>query len=900
MAHREGNKKTCTTCPYCGVGCGVIVQQDDTDTVSVTGDVTHPANLGKLCSKGLTLGETLGAEDRLLYPIINGAPASWEAALSAVASKFSAVIHEHGPDAVALYLSGQLLTEDYYIANKLMKGYIGSANIDTNSRLCMASSVAGHKRAFGADIVPGCYEDLEAADLIILTGSNLAWCHPILYQRIASAKAARPEMKIVVIDPRETASCDIADLHLAIAPGSDVPLFQGLFKYLDIGGFHNQEFIQSHTQNYETTIRAAIQFDLEKVASSTRLSKQDIEIFYELFAQTDKTVTLYSQGVNQARDGTDKVNAIINCHLLTGRIGKIGAGPFSVTGQPNAMGGREVGGLANQLASHMDIENPEHRDLVQRYWDSPTIANKQGLKAVDLFEAIHAGEVKAVWIMATNPVDSMPDANRVKAALDLCELVIVSDIYGHTDTVACADIVLPSTGWGEKEGAVTNSERRISRQRRFLTPLGDAKDDWWQLCEVAKRMGYKTGFEFRKPAEIFREYAGLCAFENDGSRDLDLSGLQDVSDGDYDVLDPIQWPVSKSSPKGLKRFFESGQYFTDNGKAKFVVPALKDQNKMDPNFPYVLNTGRIRDQWHSMTRTGRAQRLSQHISEPFVEIHPSDGDILGLKDADIAELTTPRGIMMARVVLTKRQMKGSVFVPMHFTDHYASQGRVDVLTAPIVDPVSGQPALKSSAVAVKKYDARWFGFAVIKSDEFESVRPPSHAHYWTKSRIKNGVKLELAGCETPDSWEEFTRGLLPKFQKNHKLPSIEVIEFSNAKDAKLSLAFFRDNNLIALLYVDKCPVTLSREWACEQLGQPPALKDRQYLLAGRPAANQPDKGAIICSCMGVGLNDIQGAIRNGCHTVKSVGEATSAGTNCGSCQPELRAILKEALHGQAA
>ena len=385
------SRETKTTCPYCGVGCGVIATADSQGGVSVRGDETHPANFGKLCSKGSALAGTLGDEDRLLYPQIGGQRASWDDALDKAANKFSDVIAKYGPDAVAFYVSGQLLTEDYYIANKLIKGYIGSGNIDTNSRLCMASSVVGHKKAFGADTVPGCYEDLEHADLLVLTGSNLAWCHPIIYQRIAAAKAARPEMKIVVIDPRETATCDIADIHLAIAPGADVALFQGLFNYLDRQGCADEDFIAAHTENFDAALRASITFNIDAVSRLSGISAAELEAFYALYAKTEKTVTIYSQGVNQAHDGTDRVSTIINCHLLTGRIGKLGAGPFSVTGQPNAMGGREVGGLANQLASHMDIGNAAHRDLVQRFWSAPTMASKAGRLAVDMFDAIHKG-----------------------------------------------------------------------------------------------------------------------------------------------------------------------------------------------------------------------------------------------------------------------------------------------------------------------------------------------------------------------------------------------------------------------------------------------------------------------------------------------------------------------------
>ncbi len=885
-AQSGGNRETKTTCPYCGVGCGVIASVDAQESLSVRGDETHPANYGKLCSKGSALADTLGDEDRLLYPQIGGKRASWEQALDQAASKFSDIIAKHGPDAVAFYVSGQLLTEDYYIANKLMKGYIGSGNIDTNSRLCMASSVVGHKKAFGADTVPGCYEDLEQADLIILTGSNLAWCHPIIYQRIAAAKAARPEMKIVVIDPRETATCDIADMHLALVPGSDVALFQGLFNYLDQQGCADNDFIAQHTENFEPAMHAAISYNLDAVSRLSGISEAELEAFYALYAKTEKTVTIYSQGVNQARDGTDRVSTIINCHLLTGRIGKLGAGPFSVTGQPNAMGGREVGGLANQLASHMDIGNAAHRDLVQRFWGSPTMAPKAGRLAVDMFDAIHDGTIKAVWIMATNPVDSLPNANHVRAALGRCELVIVSDIYGHTDTAACADILLPSTGWGEKDGTVTNSERRISRQNAFLPASGEMRHDWWQLCEFAKRMGFEEGFNFEGPAEIFREYAGLCAYENNGTRDLDLSGFMDISKEDYDAIEPIQWPVTKAAPQGRARFFEDHKYFTPSGKAQFIAPAALEAPQRRADYPFILNTGRIRDQWHTMTRTARSGRLSQHISEPFIDIHPHDAKSLGLEDADIAVLESAYGQMLARVCVTQRQREGAVFVPMHFTDRFASAGRVDALVHPVIDPFSGQPASKSTPVAVSKFKAKWYGFAVVASDIFEAVSVPKSVQYWSKARIASGVKLELAGTKLPEYWASFMGALLGEDE------GLEYIDMISPVNGTARLAGFKDGKLLALLYTGNQPVAVSRNWACEQLLGSPSGAERYRLLAGRPSGDVPDKGAIICSCLNVGINDIQSAIAKGCASVNAIGDATGAGTNCGSCQPEIKAILQ--------
>ena len=483
-----------TTCPYCGVGCGVLATREESGVIGIAGDPHHPANFGRLCSKGSALGETVDLEGRLLEPRIDGEPASWDTALDLVAGRFAETIREHGPDSVAFYVSGQLLTEDYYVANKLMKGFIGSANIDTNSRLCMSSSVAGHRRAFGSDTVPGTYEDLELADLIVLTGSNLAWCHPVLYQRIAAAKARRPHMRIVLIDPRRTMTADIADMHLKIKPDGDTALFVGLLGYLAAQGAVDRTYLDRYTSGFDAALAIAKNHDLRSISARTGLSPEELREFFALVTRTERCVTIYSQGVNQSTSGTDKVNAIINCHLATGRIGRPGMGPFSVTGQPNAMGGREVGGLANMLASHMHLEDEDHRQLVQEFWASPTIACRPGLKAVDLFDAVREGKVKALWIMATNPVDSMPEADLIVEALKACPFVVVSDINAVTDTTRHAHVLLPAAAWGEKDGTVTNSERRISRQRPFLPLPGEAKPDWWIVTQVARRMGFATSF----------------------------------------------------------------------------------------------------------------------------------------------------------------------------------------------------------------------------------------------------------------------------------------------------------------------------------------------------------------------------------------------------------------------
>ncbi len=868
---------TRTTCPYCGVGCGVLVEQAADGAISVKGDPDHPANFGKLCSKGSALGETLGGEERLLYPMIDGARASWDQATNAIAEKFNQVIADHGPDAVALYLSGQILTEDYYIANKLMKGYIGTANVDTNSRLCMASSVAGHKRAFGADMVPGNYQDLEQADLIVLVGSNLAWCHPILFQRIRAAKEARPDMRLVVIDPRRTATCDLADLHLPIKPGGDVALFTGLLHALDKRGAVDHAFVAQHTNGVGKALAASAFFNLEVTSDLTGIEPDDLAKFFRWAGQTEKTVTVYSQGVNQATDGTDKVNAIINTHLLTGRIGRPGMGPFSVTGQPNAMGGREVGGLANQLASHMEIANPAHRDLVQRYWDAPTMADQQGLKAVDLFEAIYDGKVKAVWIMGTNPVVSLPEADKVREALRRCELVVVSDMTANTDTAQLADILLPAATWGEKEGMVTNSERRMSRQRAFLPLPGEARADWVQIRDVAHAMGFVKGFEFDSAYDVFQDYVGLCSFENDAEtgilRDLDLSGLLGQSIDQYDGFVPQQWPVYQDGSTA-ERLFADGGFFTPDRKANFVTAQEAKPIAVGEGL-YHLNSGRVRDHWHTMTRTGLSPRLSAHIAEPFVEIVPEDAMREQVRLAEIVKIESPHGTMLARALVTDRQRPGQLFAPMHWTGAYASAGRVDALITADTDPVSGQPALKSGKVSLTRFAADWYGFAILRANMLTDIKPA--CAYWAKAKIEGGARVELAGNKAFD----LTRlGFDPD------------LDWQIYQDGKAQrFALYDGDMLQALVFVSDRPVAVARDWAAQLLSKPVLAADRLAILAGRAGAGAPDKGAIICSCMQVGTNDLKQAVRGGACTIDGLGEATGAGTNCGSCRAELAQFL---------
>ncbi|WP_027060126.1 nitrate reductase [Mesorhizobium loti] len=881
-----------TTCPYCGVGCGVLAKVAADGQVTVRGDPDHPANFGRLCSKGSALAETIDLDGRLLHPEIHGRRTDWDEALDLVASTFSRTVAEHGPDAVAFYVSGQLLTEDYYLANKLMKGFVGSANIDTNSRLCMASSVAGHRRAFGSDTVPGTYDDLELAELIVLVGSNLAWCHPVLYQRIAAAREKRPEMKIVLVDPRRTMTADIADMHLAIAPDGDDALFTGLLAWLGRHNALDRAYITAHTTGFGQALFAASALDLAGVAAATGLGEDELVRFYSLFAATAKTVTVYSQGVNQSSSGTDKVNAIINCHLATGRIGKPGAGPFSVTGQPNAMGGREVGGMANMLAAHMEIENPVHRDRVRRFWNASAVAEKPGLKAVEMFQAVADGRIKALWIMATNPVDSMPDADAVETAIKSCPFVVVSDVLARTDTVRHAHVRLPAAAWGEKDGTVTNSERRISRQRSFLTAPGEARPDWWIIAEVARRMGFGEAFAHETPAEIFGEHAALSGFENDGARDFDIGFYAGVDAESYASLEPFQWPAPRpgggATGRQPVRFFADGNFYTPDGKARFIAIRATTETRTSPDFPLILNTGRIRDHWHTMTRTGKSPRLSQHIAEPFVEIHPVDARQHGIGDADIVCISSPRGDVLVRALITPRQRQGSVFAPMHWTDQFAAKGRLDALTTPLTDPVSGQPALKHVAARIERFAAKAFGFAVMR--EKPGLVDTS---YWAIAKCRGGWRVELAFADDTTDWTAFAGSLFDA-------PLAEMLAYHDGDAGQHRIAAFDGNQLSGALFIAPGPVAVSRGWAAQQLEEIHASqRERFRIVAGRAGAERPDAGATVCSCFNVGVNQIVAAVAAGCTTVEAIGNALKAGTNCGSCRSEIRAII-EANRVQAA
>ena len=745
-----------TVCAYCGVGCGLIIEEGVTTVLRP--DPEHPANLGRLCAKGANLMETLSPRGRLLQPLLHGTHVSWSRAIEHIAERFGSIIERHGPDAVAFYVSGQMLTEDYYVANKLMKGFIGSANIDTNSRLCMASTVAGHARAFGADTVPGCYQDLEEAEMVVLTGSNMASCHPVLFQRILDARARGQGPYLVVIDPRRSETAQQADLHLALRPGSDGFLFCGLLNHMWKLGRVDFAFLERHVHGYVEALDAVTDFDLRHTAELCGLDQASLADFMTRFALTERVVTAFSQGINQSSSGTDKVNAIINCHLATGRIGKPGAGPFSLTGQGNAMGGREVGGLANQLTAHMKLENSEHRRLVADFWEAPNIAERAGLKAIDLFEAVAEGRVKALWVACTNPLVSLPNADRVRQALAKCELLVVSECMAHTETAAFADVLLPAATWGEKSGTVTNSERVISRQRGFRRPLGEARPDWAAFAAVGRAMGFQEAFTYANPAAIFREYAALSGLGNDGSRDFDISALADLTDAQYDGLRPIQWPVNREYPQGRARFFDDGRFFHADGRARMLpiqprFPSLTVDGKHD----LLLLTGRVADQWHTMSRTGGLSALRRRDEEPFVAMHPVDAAERGIDQvvSGLVRVETRYGGFLSRVRITEDQPMGSMFAPFHWNDTFAWDAKVNSAVNPTVDPISGQPELKATPASIHPLEVGWHGF-VISSGELTFEEPL----YWVRIPGDGYIRHELAFAELPSRCDAWARELL--------------------------------------------------------------------------------------------------------------------------------------------
>lgn len=697
-------KKFKTTCSYCGVGCGIVIKKDTQGGLSLEGDKDRPVNKGMLCSKGLNLHYTVtDTSDRLLYPTMRMSRnqpmkrVSWDQGLDRAAAIFKTLIEKYGPDAVGFYGSGQFLTEEYYLINKLSKGFIGTNNLDTNSRLCMSSAVVGYKLALGEDSVPVSYSDIELADCFLIAGANPAWCHPILFRRLENHKETNPDTKIIVVDPRKTQTASIADLHLQLTPGTDITLFNAISKVLIEKNMIDVDFIEKSTDGFDNLKEEVAKTSLEEMAKTCDISVDDIILAANYIGNANGFISMWTMGLNQSVVGVNKNLSLLNLSLITGNIGKPGAGPLSLTGQPNAMGGREVGGMANLNAAHRELNNPEHRKEVADYWGVDSVPEKPGYAATEMFEALRDGKMKAIWILCTNPLVSLPDSKLVEEALEKAKFVIVQDISNRSDTVKYADLVLPAAAWLEKEGTMTNSERRISHLSKVIDAPGEAIPDSEIFCKFAEKMGWGESFNYANKSEIYDEHAQLTKNTN-----VDVSGLN------YERLQKegsIQWPVPNLTHKGTERLFSDHKFYTPNQRAQIhTVPTENKSEKLSPVYPLILTTGRIRDQWHTMTKTGKVEKLNKHISQPFLEINPQDAESRGIKDKDVLEVFNERGTVRVTAQYSENIKPGVVFLPMHWGKILnQSFGRANNLTSNLLDSRSKEPDFKFSAVQVKKF-----------------------------------------------------------------------------------------------------------------------------------------------------------------------------------------------------
>ncbi|RZK24256.1 MAG: NAD(P)H-nitrite reductase [Hymenobacter sp.] len=691
-------------CCYCGVGCGVLVEPLKNGDVTVVGNPAYPVNRGALCSKGLNLQYTVNdRSDRLLHPQMRYNKSrplqrvSWDEALQRTAAVFRTFIEQYGPDSVAFYASGQCLTEEYYVVNKLIKGFIGSNNIDTNSRLCMSSAVVGYKLALGEDSVPVCFDDIELADCFLVTGANPAWCHPILWRRVEAHKAAHPETKVIVIDPRATDTCALADLHLQLIPGTDVVLNQAIGRALIERGDIDLAFIEHHAEGFEAYQQVVFERPLAESAQLCGVAEADIRLAASYIGSAQAFISLWTMGLNQSAVGVDKNLSLLNLHLITGQIGRPGAGPLSLTGQPNAMGGREVGGLANLLPAHRNLNNATHRAEVQQFWGSGPLAATPGYTATEMFEALEDGRLKAIWIICTNPLTSLPNVRQAEAALAKAKFVVVQEISNKPETLAYADVILPAAAWAEKEGTMTNSERRISHLAKVVDAPGEALPDAEIICRFARAMGF-SGFDFPDAAAIYAEHTRLTT-----GTSLDISGLT------YDILrerGSVQWPyrLGQAEPD-TARLFADQQFYTSSRRAVIHPVAVAFRSEApDEEFPFILTTGRIRDQWHTMTKTGKVSKLNQHIPQAFLELHPQDAAALGVREGDLVAVQSRRGEVRVAARLAAGIRPGVVCLPMHWGKILGSDlNRANNVTSGALDPISKEPDFKFCAVQVAKY-----------------------------------------------------------------------------------------------------------------------------------------------------------------------------------------------------
>ena len=888
-----------STCCYCGVGCGVLIQTEHGKITGVRGDPDHPANFGRLCTKGATLHLTAKPDARALYPELRlsrdqaRSKASWDESLDYVAERFAAIIREHGPDAVAFYISGQLLTEDYYVFNKLAKGLIGTNNVDTNSRLCMSSAVAGYKVTLGADAPPACYEDIDHTACLFIAGSNTAYAHPILYRRIEDAKAKNPDLKIIVVDPRRTDTAQAADLHLAIQPGTDVALFNGLLHVMLWEGLVDMAFIEAHTQGFDALKNTVREYTPKMVADICGIREADIITAAKWFG-AGPTLSMYCQGLNQSTSGTDKNAALINLHLATAQIGKPGAGPFSLTGQPNAMGGREVGGMANLLSAHRDLANPEHRAEVAKLWGIDSVPEQPGKTAVEMFDALRDGSIKAVWIACTNPAQSMPDLTSVHDALRKAELVVVQDAYHDTDTTEFADVLLPATTWGEKEGSVTNSERRVTHVNPAMQAPGDARHDWQIVTDFAHRLGRLLDsdrnaaklFPYTRAEQVFNEHR-----ETTRGRDLDITGLS------YKLLDeqgPQQWPFPEGVSTGNARLYTDGVFEKAGGKAQFLNTQYKaTAEKTDARHPLHLTTGRLRDQWHGMSRTGTVAQLFNHAEEPVISMNDDDMQRRSITAGDLVKVSNKRGSLVLRALPSDEMMSAQTFIPMHWGSQYMNGLGANALMPGSFDKTSKQPELKHAAVKVEKLDLPWRMTVMRVCHDMQLLQEIrgllKHFTYASCGLYGRGpgiVILRAAHETAPDE------SLI--FQLDALLGMTDDIPMLNYRDAKRGISkriLVEGDQIIGVRLVGEI---LATEWLKGVMTQGHLTEElRRWALAplSAPPTGQRSRGKIICSCLDVAENEIMDVITLGAD-LDTLQSKLKCGTECGSCVPELKRLLQ--------
>lgn len=899
-------KETKSTCCYCGVGCGVIIESQNEKIIHVKGDPDHPANFGRLCTKGATLHLSAKMDNRALYPEIrlsresSRKRVSWDISLDYLTEKFAQTIEEHGSDSVAFYISGQLMTEDYYVFNKLAKGLIGTNNVDTNSRLCMSSAVTGYKATLGADAPPACYEDIDHTNCLFIAGSNTAFAHPVIFRRIEDAKAKNPNLKIIVVDPRKTDTAQAADLHLAILPGTDVALFNGLLHVMLWEGLLDMAFIQAHTNGFEALKDTVREYTPKMVADICGIKESDIIQAAKWFGK-GPTLSMYCMGLNQSIHGTDKNAALINLHLATGQIGKPGAGPFSLTGQPNAMGGREVGGMANLLSAHRDLNNPQHRAEIAKLWGVQDVPATAGKTAVEMFDAVKSGEIKAIWIACTNPAQSMPDLNNVLEALNTAEFVVVQDAFNNTSTSPYADVLLPASTWGEKEGTVTNSERRITRVNPAVAPPAEARHDWAIMVDFAQRLEKRLAknsnlFPYTSSEEIFNEHR-----ETTRGRDLDITGLS------FKLLNekgPQQWPFKQGQEHGATRLYEDGIFQKPDGKAQFLNTFYKGTaDKTDARHPLHLLTGRLRDQWHGMSRTANVAQLFNHAEEPVIQISADDMMRRNLKNGDIVKVSNKRGSLVLPAQTSDEVQPAQTFIAMHWGSKFMHGLGVNALMPPNFDKTSKQPELKHTAIKLEKLELPW-RMTIMHSCQdltlLEKVRAlmPQFTY----------ASCGLFGRET----ESNKAGLLILRAANEASPALELIEqideilgmtedspCLNYNDVKraISKRILVENNAISgkpeVTGVRLMGETLAAEWLKEVMTEGTFTDElRRWALAplSAPPSGQVGRGKIVCNCLDISQNEIIENIELGADLI-TLQNKLKCGTECGSCVPELKRLV---------